>query len=387
MAPTLADVARALEELAPPGLAEPWDHPGLQVGDPRSRVEAVVVALDPSPGALAEALRRNAQLLVTHHPLLLDPLRRLDLSAPLPRLVADFLRADVGVYAAHTNLDKAEGGVNDALAERLGLQEVRSLGPGEPLCKLVVTVPVGYEEPVRRALAAAGAGRIGRYEGCSFGCRGEGVFVPRDGANPFLGTVGAEERVAETRLEAVARRSAAWRVAAAVRRAHPYEEPALDVYALEGRSAEGGLGRLGALPLPRRLGQWAGEVAGRLGATGARLVGEPQALVERVAVCGGSGASLWPEALAAGAQVLVTGDVKYHAALEARQAGLALLDVGHGPSERVAVDVIAARLTSWAECAGEELRVFPLWEPDLFAAVDMGGASGGRPIGNSLGEA
>jgi len=387
MAPTLAEVAGALEELAPRGLAEPWDRPGLQVGDPRSRVRAVVVALDPSPGALAEALRRSAQLLVTHHPLLLDPLPRLDLSTPLPRLVADFLRAEVGVYAAHTNLDRAEGGVNDALAERLGLRGVRSLGPGEPLCKLVVTVPVGYEEPVRRALAGAGAGRIGRYEGCTFGSRGEGVFVPREGARPFLGAVGQEERVAETRLEAVVRRSLAGRAAAEVRSAHPYEEPALDLYALEGLSAEGGLGRWGTLSAPRRLGEWAGEVAAQLGATGARLVGDPQRLVERVAVCGGSGSSLWPQAWSAGAQVLVTGDVKYHTALEARQAGLALLDVGHGPSERLAVDVLAGRLTAWAAREGEALQVYPLWEPDPFVTVEMRGAPGGRPAENSLGEA
>ncbi|MBE0618547.1 MAG: Nif3-like dinuclear metal center hexameric protein, partial [Proteobacteria bacterium] len=246
--------------------------------------------------------------------------------------------------------------------------------------KLVVTVPLGYEEPVRRALAAAGAGRVGRYTGCSFSSRGEGVFVPGEGATPFLGTVGRAERVAETRLEAVVSRSLAGRAVAAVRQAHPYEEPALDLYALDGLTGNGGLGRCGTLPEPRRLGEWAGEVAQQLGATAARLVGSPQTLVERVAVCGGSGASLWPEALAAGAQVLVTGDVKYHGALEARGAGLALLDVGHGPSERLAVDVLAEHLASWAQGTGESLQVHRLWEPDPFLAVEMRGAPGERPV-------
>jgi putative NIF3 family GTP cyclohydrolase 1 type 2 len=208
MVVTIEDVARALEELAPPGLAEPWDRCGLQVGDPRAPVHAVLVALDPSPQALSEALRRRAQLLVTHHPLLLEPPASLDLSTPLPRLLADFIRSDVGVYAAHTSLDRAPGGVNDALARCLGLGEVRCLGSGETLYKLVVTIPLGYEDPVRRALAAAGAGKIGKYEGCGFGCRGMGVFVPREGARPFLGEPGKEERADETRWEVVVRRSA-----------------------------------------------------------------------------------------------------------------------------------------------------------------------------------
>lgn len=383
MAVTIEDVARALEELAPPGLAEPWDRCGLQVGDPRAPVHAVLVALDPSPQALSEALRRRAQLLVTHHPLLLQPPPRLDLSTPLPRLLADFIRSGVGVYAAHTNLDRAPGGVNDALAGRLGLGEVRGLGPGESLCKVVVTVPLGYEDPVRRALAAAGAGKIGKYEGCGFGCRGTGVFVPREGARPFLGEPGKEERADETRWEVVVRRSALPAALAAVRREHPYEEPAVDVYALEGTVSEGALGRWGVLPAPRLLGEWAGEVARLLGAGSARLVGDPQAVVERVGVCGGSGASLWPQAVAAGVQVLVTGDVKYHAALEARQAGLALLDVGHAPSEQVAVDVLVAHLAAWASRSAAGLEVGGYVEAEPFAPVGIWGRPAGAPCGKT----
>ncbi|MEW6486721.1 MAG: Nif3-like dinuclear metal center hexameric protein [Thermodesulfobacteriota bacterium] len=379
MVVTIEDVARALEELAPPGLAEPWDRCGLQVGDPRAPVHAVLVALDPSPQALSEALRRRAQLLVTHHPLLLEPPASLDLSTPLPRLLADFIRSDVGVYAAHTSLDRAPGGVNDALARCLGLGEVRCLGSGETLYKLVVTIPLGYEDPVRRALAAAGAGKIGKYEGCGFGCRGMGVFVPREGARPFLGEPGKEERADETRWEVVVRRSALPGALAAVRREHPYEEPAVDVYALEGTVSEGGLGRWGVLPAPRTLGEWARDVAQVLGAGSARLVGDPRAVVERVGVCGGSGTSLWPQAVAAGVQVLVTGDVKYHAALEARQAGLALLDVGHAPSERVAIDVVVAHLASWAGRSGVGLEVSAFREADPFLPVEIsGGPRGAR---------
>lgn len=384
MVVTIEDVARALEELAPPGLAEPWDRCGLQVGDPRAPVHAVLVALDPSPQALSEALRRRAQLLVTHHPLLLEPPASLDLSAPLPRLLADFIRSDVGMYAAHTNLDRAQGGVNDALARRLGLGEVRCLGSGEPLYKLVVTIPLGYEDPVRRALASAGAGKIGKYEGCGFGCRGMGVFVPREGARPFLGEAGKEERADETRWEVVVRRSTLPGALAAVRREHPYEEPAVDVYALENTVSEGGLGRWGVLPAPRTLGGWARDVAQLLGARSARLVGDPRAVVERVGVCGGSGTSLWPQAVAAGLQVLVTGDVKYHAALEARQAGLALLDVGHAPSEQVAIDVVVAHLASWASRNGVSLEVSGFREADPFLPVEISGGPRGDHFEKTL---
>jgi len=379
MAVTVSDLAKAVEDFAPPDLAEPWDRPGLQVGDPGAPVRAVLVALDPSPAALQEAIRRQARLLLTHHPLYLSPPTRLDLSRTLPRLIADLIRADIAVYAAHTNLDRAEGGVNDALAEALGLRDVTPLGKGETQFKIAVTVPLGYEEPVRRALARAGAGRIGNYAGCAFGSRGLGVFSPLPGANPFLGVVGGTERAEETRLEVNVPRSLLGRALGALRVAHPYEEPAVDVYPLEGPSGQGTLGRVGALPGAPPLGSWAREAAARLGARGARTVGDPKRRAGRVAVCGGSGSELWGEALAAGADVLVTGDVKYHTALEARDAGLALLDLGHGPTEQVAVDLLAHKIGAWARDRGEELDVCTYREPEPFEAVVLEAGVEGRP--------
>ncbi len=369
MAVTVSDLARAVEAFAPLDLAEPWDRPGLQVGDPGARVQGVVVALDPTPAALKEALHRQAQLLVTHHPLLLHPPSRFDLTEPLPRMIADLIRENVAVYTAHTNLDRADGGLNDALAEVLGLSDVLPLGTGEAQCKLVVTVPLGYEEPVRRALADAEAGQIGRYAGCSFGSRGQGTFSPLPGASPFLGRVGTVERAEETRLEVNVARSRVTAALANLRSAHPYEEPAVDVYPLELPCRQGALGRVGAVSPGQPLGIWAKAAAARVHAPSARLVGDRTRHVERVAVCGGSGSELWREARAAGAQVLVTGDVKYHTALEARESGLALLDLGHGPTEQVGVDVLARRLEDWARSAGEDLEVHVHRESDPFAAI------------------
>ncbi len=369
MGVTVSAVAAAIEALAPLALAEPWDRPGLQVGDPRATVDRVLVALDPSPQAVARATETGAQLLLTHHPLSLDPLPRLDLSTPLGARVGRLIAAGTALYSAHTNLDRAAGGVNDALAARLGLADLGPLGAGEGQVKVVVTVPVGYEGRVRTALAEAGAGRTGRYHGCSFEVRGRGRFSALPGASPFLGEVGQEARVEESRLEVVAPRSRLGGILAALGRAHPYECPAVDVFPLEQPSGDGALGRVGRLPEPRPLGPWAREVAAALGAQAPRLVGEPTRRVDRVAVCGGSGAGLWPEALKAGAQVLVTGDLRYHVALEAGEAGLAVLDVGHGPSEAAAVEVLAATLRRWAEAAGEKLDVEVLREGEPWTVV------------------
>ncbi len=340
MGVTLAHVARAVEAFAPLSLAEPWDRPGLQVGDPRAPADTVLVALDPTPQTVAEAVRRRARLVVTHHPLLMKPLERLDGCEPRGSVVVELVRAGIGLYAAHTNLDRAPGGVNDWLAARLGLEDVGPLGAGDPVRKVVVTVPVGYEDSVRRALAAAGAGTIGAYAECSFGCRGEGTFRPGPGTDPWVGAEGRLERVAEVRLETVVPEARKGAVLAALFAAHPYEEPAVDVYALEHPAGPAALGRVGTLAEPRELGPWADEVAGRLAARGVRLAGDPARRIERVAVCGGAGASLWREALARGADVLVTGDVRHHDALDAAAAGLALVDVGHATGERGAVEVL-----------------------------------------------
>lgn len=356
----------ALEALAPPSLAEPWDRAGLQVGDPAAPVDAVLVALDPSPAAVAQAALAGAQLLVTHHPMFLDPLPQIDLSTSQGRLLTRCLGEGVAVYCAHTNLDRATGGVNDWLAQRLGLREIGPLGRGEPQVKLVVTVPAGYEAGILRALAGAGAGRIGRYRGCSFRSRGVGAFEPLEGAKPFRGRAGQGEEVEEVRVETVVDRSRVRAVRAALAQAHPYETAALDLYPLEGESAAGSLGRVGALEERRTLSDFATWVGRVLDAPGVRFVGDPMAPIDRIAVCGGSGASLWREARAAGAQLLVTGDVRYHQAVDARQAGFCLLDAGHAATEGVALECLATALRDWSVETGSELRVEMFREPDPF---------------------
>lgn len=353
----LGEIVKFMERFAPPGLAESWDRCGLQVGDVGSVVHRVLVALDPSPAAVEDAVLRRADLLLTHHPLFLHPLASLDLSTPVGRRMGDLLRSGVALYAAHTNLDKARGGVSDCLAESLGFFSVRPFGTGEGLRKIAVTVPLGYENTVRDAMTAAGAGRLGAYEGCSFGCRGMGTFLPTAGAAPFIGRPGQSERVEEVRLEVLVPESRVSDVREACLQAHPYEQAALDVYALEGGSGGETLGRAGDLPEPMALRAFAEWAAERLGAPGARMVGSGDKMIRRAAVCGGSGGDLWKAARAAGADVFLTGEVRYHTAQDAADAGFCLVEVGHDVSERVVLDRLAERLGRWAEETGVAVEV------------------------------
>lgn len=369
MGVTIRDVMGALDAFASPGLAEPWDRPGLQVGDPDARVDAVLVAVDPSPPALAQARSHGVQLLLTHHPLLLDPLARIDLSSAVGRLLAELIREGIGVIACHTNLDRVQGGVNDVLARRLGLEGLQPLLPGEGQVRLTVAVPSGHEPGVVRALAASGAGSVGWYPGSAFSVPGVETSVRPAGSELSAGPAGrpAEEKV--THLQAAVPKSRVGSIRRALIGAHPHEEPAIDLCPLENPSRESGLGRLGVLPEPVSLAEFAAEVVRRLDAPGARFVGEASRVIERVALIGGSGATLWREAQCAGADVLVTGDVKYHTAREAESSGFCIVDAGHGCTETGAVDALAGALEDWARTAQARIRVETYVEPEPFRWV------------------
>ncbi|MGB9885422.1 MAG: Nif3-like dinuclear metal center hexameric protein [Moorellales bacterium] len=343
---TCRDVIQVLEEWAPPELAESGDNVGLATGRPDQPVDRVVVALEANAFALEEASRVGAQMLVVHHPLIPEPLTSLRWDLPGPALVAEAVRRNLAVYVLHTNWDKAPGGVSYCLAEVLGLEEVEPLEParGRFYYKLVTFVPEGYEDRVREALAQAGAGRIGAYSHCSFEVEGTGTFLPLEGANPFLGRPGNLERARERRLEMLVPRRRLGEALRALLSAHPYEEVAYDVYPLDNAPSGSGLGVLGRLPSARRLQEFCVQVKQALGAPMVRLAGDPQRVVSRVAVCGGSGGSLIPAAVRRGAEVLVTGEVKYHRALAALASGMAVIEAGHAATERVGLPRLAERL-------------------------------------------
>ena len=337
---------------------------GLQVGDPSGPAGKIMVALDPGRDAVEAAVAQSCHLLLTHHPFIFTPLKKISLSEPAGQLIALAIRNDLAVVSLHTNLDVASGGVNDFLAGLLGVTACAPLkvADQEELVKLSVFVPQGSEDPVLEALFRFSGG-IGNYRDCSFRSPGIGTFRPLEGARPFIGATGKRESVAENRVEVLLRRDDLAAALQALRKAHPYEEPAFDVYPLLNRGKATGLGRIGVLEKEATLAGYAAFVKERLGAHGVKYVGPAGRTVRKVALCGGSGSSLLRDAWRQGADLLVTGDVRYHDARDAETLGVALLDAGHFATEFPMVRGVAEALRSELgekkfdaevlECSGE----------------------------------
>ena len=337
---TVGAAIAALDTAYPPGLAADWDAVGLVCGDPGEPLTSVLVCVDPVPKTVGEAVDGGAQLLVAHHPLLLRGVHGVGADTPKGALVHRLVRAGTALFTAHTNADAADPGVSDALAAAVGLDVEGPLvaEAAPPLDKIITFVPTGPDlGAVHTALAAAGAGNIGDYSHCSFATAGTGQFKPLAGAHPTIGEVGRLERVAETRLEMVLPRHRRAAVVAALRAAHPYEEPAFDLLELAPIPSALGLGRIGTLPGPEPLSAFTARVAAGLPATawGVRAAGDPGRTVSRVAVCGGAGDSALDAALAAGVDAYVTADLRHHPAAEhlLRPDAPALVDVAHWASE------------------------------------------------------
>jgi dinuclear metal center YbgI/SA1388 family protein len=334
------DVVGFLDEIFPPALAEPWDRSGLQIGPLDAPCRRVLVSLDADLGLAADL--PGTDLVVTHHPLLFRPLDRVLPGTPLGDKLRAFLSHGTACYAVHTPYDVGQGGLGEVLSRLLGLVSPRPLSPRGRLVKLAVFVPPSHVDGVADALFSAGAGGIGRYSRCSFRSSGVGTFRPGEGARPTVGRVGLDERVDEVRLETIVPAERLPAVVSALTKAHPYEEAAYDVYALENSSPLHGLGRVGHLPQPapvadvvRRFGAALGEIAPQA------VYGDLDRDVRRVAVCGGSGGELWADALASGADVYLTGELGYHHGLAAAEAGLTAVAFGHRETERPFVSHVA----------------------------------------------
>jgi dinuclear metal center YbgI/SA1388 family protein len=349
---TVAALVDYLDHFAPPDLAADWDNVGLLLGDRAAEVRRAMTCLTVTPESSAEAVEAGAQLIVTHHPILFRAVKRLTTATPEGRTLLALVRAGVAVYCPHTAFDNAPGGINDCLARRLGLVEVAPLrkheGPRQ--CKVVVFVPDADLSRVSDALFAAGAGHIGQYSQCSFRLAGTGTFFGSAASNPTVGQKGRREEVSEWRLEVVCLETAVGQVVAALRRAHSYEEPAYDVYPLRPAPGSSGEGRVGRLPAARSLSELAREVKASLMAGVLQVVGEPGRPIDRVAVACGAGGEFLGDAVRAKADVLLTGEARFHDYLAAQAQGLALLLPGHYATERCGVEDLAQRLAQqWPE--------------------------------------
>lgn len=379
MSVKLADVIAVLDAAYPPRLAESWDSVGLVCGDPDDVLESVTVAVDATPAVIDEV--PGASLLLAHHPLLLRGVDTVAASTPKGALVHRLIRTGRSLFTAHTNADSANPGVSDALAAALGLSVEAVLEPvtrASDLDKWVIYVPGENAAAVQAAVFEAGAGHIGDYSHCSWSVAGIGQFLPHEGASPAVGSVGNVERVAEDRFEVVAPARARAAVLAAMRAAHPYEEPAFDIFALLPPPGDAGLGRIGTLARPEPLRRFVSRVNAALPRTswGVRAAGDPDLPVSRVAVCGGAGDSLLAAAAGADVQAYVTADLRHHPADEHRRASdVALIDVAHWASEfpwcEQAADLLRSRFGAELPVRVSSIRTDP-WNVEHDASESGG---------------
>lgn len=367
---TVKQIVDQVEKIASPALALPEDPTGLQTGSMDWEVRLLLLALDANLDTIQQAVSCNAGMLLAHHPLIFKPLGQIDTQSPIGQVVALSLENRIAVYSAHTNLDAARRGINWTLADHMNLKNAQVLcGTGPERVKLVTFVPRDSAEELREALFAAGAGGIGAYTHCSFSSEGAGTFFGTQGTRPAVGEPGGLEKVPEVRLETVLDLDMVNPTMMALREHHPYEEPAVDFYSLLPVEGEQGLGLVGDLPLESSVEEVTLDLVTLLDAKAARLVGDKESRVRRLALCAGSGSSLLESAARSGADLFVTGDLKYHDAREAQEAGLAVLDIGHFAPEKYGFEMFGVTLESEIKATGAELEIVYAQEKDPFLAV------------------
>lgn len=353
------EIIQLFEQFSPKGLAMEGDKIGLQIGRLNKKVERVMIALDVLEQVIDEAIEKDVQLIIAHHPIIYRPLKNLLTDTTQGKMIEKLLKHDIAVYAAHTNLDVAKGGVNDLLAEALGLEDAEVLVPtvNTKLKKLVVFVPSSHAEEIRQVLGNAGAGFIGNYSHCSFSANGTGRFLPGEHTDPFLGKPGQLEEVDEVRLETIVPEPLLKKTITAMIKAHPYEEVAYDVYPVENRGEALGLGRIGKVN-EMTLAEFAEKVKSSLGVSTVRVVGDLSANVKKVAVLGGDGNKYFMSAKFKGADVYVTGDIYYHTAHDAMMQGLNMIDPGHNV-EKVMKKGLTKVLQKMCQESGYNVDIFP----------------------------
>jgi dinuclear metal center YbgI/SA1388 family protein len=353
--PRVAELVAFLERLAPPELAEEWDNVGLLLGDRQREARQVLTCLTLTPDVAREAIEKEAGLVVTHHPVLFRPVQRLTADDDQGQMLLALIAAGVAVYSPHTAYDSAAEGINEQLARRLELAQIEALRPlpAGGQCKIVTFVPKAQLAAVQRAVWSAGAGVIGEYSNCSFVTDGTGSFEGSAAANPAVGERGRLEDVAEARLEVVCPERLVPEALRRLREAHPYEEPACDVYPLADQIGRRGSGRMGVLASAEggspahkiSLAEFLALVKAKLPVAQLEYVGDLRRSISKVAIACGAGGEFLPAAIGKSCDVLLTGEARFHSCLEARTAGIGLVMAGHYATERPAMETLAAALS------------------------------------------
>ena len=338
----LKSLIKKIEAKYPTNLAYDWDNVGLLVGDAEEEIDKVLVCLEANEAIVEEAINNNVNLIVTHHPFIFGKMKKITTSDFKGKLIHKLIKNNIAVYSMHTNFDIAFDGLNDYFMEVMGFENSKILDVTntETLYKIVVYVPKTHEDKVREALGKSGAGHIGNYSDCTFNTDGKGTFRPLEGTNPFIGELDKLEVVDEVKIETIVPQRILGGVISAMIKAHPYEEVAYDLYKLENKGSAVGLGRIAALKESMSLKELSMMIKEKLNMDALRVVGSLDTNIKKVAVVTGSGADLAKKAQRSGADVLITGDVKYHDAQDAIDAGMCIIDCNHYQSEDIFNDVM-----------------------------------------------
>ena len=341
----IKDIAEKIEKIVPLKLAQDWDNVGLLIGDPQQNIKNILLTIDITKDVLAEAKRLRTNLIISYHPVIWDGLRKINQDS----IVYDLIQADIAVFSIHTALDAVIGGVNDGLAEIVGIVDGKPIGdyvesPQGNNYKLVVFVPIESTAKVSNAIFAADAGAIGNYSNCGFIAEGTGTFLPLDGARPAIGKKDKLEKVNEIRFETIVPAEKLDNCIAAMKKAHPYEEPAFDVFKLYNNQSKFGLGRIGKLQKPVQLNKILERIKKHTGAKAFGIIGKQKRLIKTAAVCAGSCGKIINSIIAAKADLYLTGELKHHQALAAQEAGLTCICLSHTVSERFILKKFAKQL-------------------------------------------
>jgi dinuclear metal center YbgI/SA1388 family protein len=340
----ISEITAFLETLAPPSLQENYDNAGLITGEESMECTGILCCLDATEPVIDEAIDKGCNLVVAHHPIVFSGLKKLNGKSYVERVVIKALKNDICIYAIHTNLDNVLNGVNQKIAEKIGLQKPAILLPKKgQLKKLYYYVPSDYAEKVMNAVFQAGAGHIGQYSECSFSAPGSGTFKPEAGANPFVGETGSRHVADELKTEIL---FPAWRereILSALKANHPYEEVAYEIISLDNDHQQLGSGVLGELPEPMDEPAFLSLLKENFGLAVIRHTAFRGKKISKVAVCGGAGSFLIGSAIRSGSDIYITSDLRYHEFFDANDR-IILADIGHFESEQFTIELLATHL-------------------------------------------
>jgi dinuclear metal center YbgI/SA1388 family protein len=336
----IKDLCKVIEDFAPLSLQESYDNSGLLIGEPESEIQKAIITLDVTEDVVDEAIIAGCDILISHHPLIFKGIKKITGKNSVERIIKKCLQNNIAIYAAHTNLDNVHRGVNSMICEKLNLLNTRILSPKtQMLRKLAVFCPESHAGQVRNAIFDAGAGHIGNYDSCSFNIQGQGSFRGLEGADPFVGKSGQLHFENEVRIEVIYPFYREWNILNAMLKVHPYEEVAYDIYPLENDFAGTGSGMIGELANEEDSQAFLHRIKSVFGAGCIRHTKIQKERIRKVAVCGGSGIFLLNEAIKAGADIFITGDVKYHEFFDA-EGKILVADVGHFESEQFTKELL-----------------------------------------------